>query len=171
MTRTARLGIATAMATAALVATALAATTSINDPRHDLYSTMLPSGVQKDDVDITKATTGTANGKIKMTVTVAGSIGKAIGSNQTPPEFQIKVGKSHYFGILPTLGEVVDYTAGHKSGSASLTKVNSHTAATTFKPQAVGSPSKYHWFALIGDCTVYDRAPDTGWTNSKSKRC
>jgi hypothetical protein len=171
MTRVRGVGVLIACAALAYASLALAASTSVTDPKHDLLSTMLPNGVQKDDVDITKATTGTANGKIKMTMTVAGSIGKAIAHKDTPPEFQIKVGKSNYFGIFPTDGKVIDFTAGQQSGSASMTKVNSHKVATTFKPKAVGSPSKYGWFALVGDCIVYDRAPDTGWTNSKSKRC
>jgi hypothetical protein len=171
MTRVRAVGVLIACAALAYASLAVGASTSITDPKHDLLSTMLPNGVQKDDVDITRATTGTANGKIKMTMTVAGSIGKAIGNKNTPPEFQIKVGKSNYFGIYPTDGKVIDFTAGDQSGSASMTKVDKHTVATTFKPKAVGSPSKYGWFALIGDCTIYDRAPQTGWASSKAKRC
>jgi hypothetical protein len=152
-----------------LTAFAGAATHTINDPKHDLLSTMLPTGVKSADVDITKATAGKSAGKIQMTMTVDGRIAKAIGHKDTPPEFFIKVGASHYFGVYPTDGHVVDLTKGHKAGSATMTEPNSHKVSTEFNPSAIGGPSSYRWYALIGDCTVYDRAPDTGFTNGK--RC
>ncbi len=160
------------VAGAALVTAAIAvagSSTSISDPKHDLLSTMLPSGVKKDDVDITKASVGRANGKITMKLTVVGSVGKAIGNKKTPPEFFVKVG-SDYFGIFPVDRVVDDFTSGHRSGSVSMTKPNSHTVAATFKPKAIGSPSKYQWYADVGACTIFDRAPDTGFTHSK-RRC
>jgi len=132
---------------------------------------MLPNGVKGDDVDIVRASAGKSNGKIELTMTVDGSIGKAIRHKDTPPEFFAKTAGPTYYGIYPTDGRVVDFTQGGQSGSATMTKLNSHTVSTTFKPKAIGSPSSYHWYALIGDCTVYDRAPDAGFTTAQGKRC
>ena len=112
-----------------------------------------------------------------MTVTVDGSIGKAIShagiapAHATPPEFFAKTAGPTYYGIFPTDGKVLDFTHGTQTGSVAMTKLDSHTLSATFKPKAIGSPNNYHWYALIGDCTVYDRAPDTGFTAGKGKRC
>ena len=100
---------------------------------------------------------------------VLGSIGKAIHHPDTIPEFYAKTAGPTYYQIDPTDGQVLDLTHGHKSGSVTMSKPDSHTVSATFKPQAIGSPGSYHWYALIGACTVYDRAPDTGF--APSKRC
>jgi hypothetical protein len=153
----------------AFAAFASAATHTVKDPKNDLLSTMLPTGVKKADVDITRATAGKAGTKIEMTLTVDGSIGKAINHPDTIPEFYAKTAGPTYYQIDPTDGQVLDLTHGHKSGSVTMSKPDSHTVSATFKPQAIGSPGSYHWYALIGACTVYDRAPDTGF--APSKRC
>jgi hypothetical protein len=151
------------------VAFASAATHTVKDPKNDLLSTMLPNGVKKADVDIIRATAGKTGTKIEMTLTVDGSIGKAISHTDTPPEFFAKTAGPTYYGIYPTDGRVLDLTHGGQSGSLTMTKPNSHTVSATFKPKAIGNPGSYHWYALVGDCVVYDRAPDTGF--AAGKRC
>jgi len=165
-------GVIAATSFAVLAVGALAATT-IHDPTGDVvHRGTLPDGVKAADVDITKATAGKAGDRIEMTMSVAGSISRAINHVDTPPEFVVKTGGPTYYGVYPTSGEVVDLNHGGVQ-PANMTKPNAHTVSATFKPKAIGSPSKYHWIALTGDCFVYDRAPDgTGYAASKSrKRC
>jgi hypothetical protein len=164
--------IATTIALAVLATVATGATKTIHDPTGDLTSAILPGGVKAADVDIIKATTGKAGTQIEMTMTVDGAIGKAINHADTPPEFFVKTGGPTFYGVYPTSGEVVDLTHGGAPKNAKMTKLNSHALSVTFKPKAIGSPSGYHWYAVTGDCAVYDRAPDTGFVSNKSaKRC
>jgi hypothetical protein len=167
---------AAAAALVVLAAVAIAATKTIHDPTGDVNNTPLPNGVGKRDVDITKASAGKANGKIELTMRVDGSMNKALSDPGTAPSFLIKAPGPTFYQVYKagTEGYIVfnNSDPGGPTPSAKLSKPDSHTASVTFKPDAIGNPSNYHWAAVNGYCQVYDRAPDTGFTSSKSaKRC
>src|SRR3954453_5474664 len=121
MTRYRTLGAFALTAGLAVAAFASAATHTINDPKNDLFSTALPSGVKKADVDIVKAARGKQGTKIEMTMTVDGSIGKAISHTDTPPEFFAKTAGPTYYGVFPSDGKVLDLTHGAQTGSVAMT--------------------------------------------------
>ena len=174
MTRGRRLGIAVIAAAVGVTTFAAAATRTIHDPKHDLYTTMLPSGVNQADVDITKATVGRANGKIELTMTVDGSIKHALSTYDTSPTFSIKGPGPTFYSVSPSSSQTGysvfnNTTPDPTPPSAKVAKPNTHTLALSFRPKAIGSPAAYHWRAVIGPCITYDAAPDTGFTHSK--RC
>jgi hypothetical protein len=157
-----------------LVASALASTATVHDPTGDVGSATLPHGVSKADVDITKATAGKSGQKIELTVRVDGKIGKALGDIQTAPGFLIKEPGNHLYDVYQgPNGYLVSEEAPHGTRShAELTKPDGHTASLTFKPGAIGHPSSYDWYGVTGVCAPLDRAPNHGFTSSKSgKRC
>ena len=56
-------------------------------------------------------------------------------------------------------------------GAVKVGRPDTHTLSLKFSPTAIGSPAKYRWYSIIGVCTTYDRAPDTGFTSAQGKRC
>jgi hypothetical protein len=151
-----------------------ASSKTISDPKHDLHTTMLPSGVHRADVDITKAGVTRQGGKIELRLTVDGLIRNALGSYDTSPVFELKVPGPTFYGVEPSTSKtgysVFNHTTPDPTPPApKLGNPNSHTLTLTFRPTAIGSPAKFKWYSRTGPCITYDSAPDTGYT--RGKRC
>ncbi len=158
---------------AACVATALAATTTVDDPAGDVSGS--PSGATtKHDVDITGASAGMSGNKVKLTIHVKGSIDAALKRVETSPGFAFKRPRHpQAFDVFGTANN--GYTAENYTGNsvpANLNVTSEHSASITFNPAPIGLPNNYRWYAVTGVCQPFDRAPDSGWAEGQiSKRC
>jgi hypothetical protein len=152
---------------------ALAATTNVSDPAGDVKGS-LPGYAVKKDVDILKASAGTAGNKVEFTLRVKGSIDAALKKIDTSPGFIMKKPGASHPGF-DVYGTSHGYTAENYKGdseSANLTVSGGDTALLTFKPGPIGLPGNYKWSAVTGVCKPFDSAPDSGWASGQTgKRC
>jgi len=164
---------AVASATVA-VAAAAAATTTVDDKTGDVSGN--PAGqVSKHDVDITEATAGTDGKKVKLTVTVDGSINAALSRFETSPGFSLKDPGAKHPGYDVFGTSMMGYTAENFKGDstpATLDTPTKHKAAITFNPKPIGLSGQYGWMAVTGLCAPLDSAPNHGFASGvTAKRC
>jgi hypothetical protein len=184
-----------AAASIAVSGVALAAGSSVKDPKGDVSGDPCGGGAQgchKSDYDIVKAKARTAaHGKLVHTIKVAGHIGNTGGSGPSgsQPDINIDVPGGRkpphcdYFVQPVPPGAPGNSSKSTKwfvfkcsngpnpkiTGNAKAKRVNAHTDRIRFSKKAIGSPGKYRWVAYFpGESdTAFDRAPDKGMVKLK----
>jgi hypothetical protein len=167
--------IAAAIATVS-VGAAIASTSSVDDPTGDVSGGNPPGPATKHDVDITRATAGTDGSRVKLTITVDGSINAALSRFETSPGFSFKDrGANHpSYDVYGTtdMGYTAENFIKGDSTPAKLETPTKHKAAITFNPKPIGLSGKYGWMAVTGVCAPLDQAPNHGWASGETaKRC
>ncbi len=162
-------GFAAALAAAALASVAAAG--SISDPPGDLI-TDAPSSLQNADVDLRHVSVKRANGKLVFTISVTGSIRRAVGNGRAAPAIAIFKAPKAWI-VQRKGGKYGVFYAGNRLGAnVAVAMPDDHTVNITFKTAAIGNPGGFTYHVTTGACTVYDVAPNSGLAASRvARRC